>query len=250
MSAAVPAREAATVVLLRDAPAGLQTWLLRRMPKMTFAPGMSVFPGGGVDPVDASGPSAATAGAVAEQFGITPEQAEVLLRTAAREIREETDVALPLESIRPWARWITPQAEPRRYDTYFFVAAVPSGGQAAAVTGEASHADWIAISDALAEYERDERPMLPPTVANLIELSAFAQVADVLAATAQRTIRPVQPVLRQDETGAWVADLGAGRTLLLPESFVTASGRKLSNGPRPAADAAAAGEPAAGEPAP
>lgn len=231
MTAAVPAREAATVVLLRDSPAGLQTWLLRRVPKMAFAPGMSVFPGGGVDPVDSSGPLASTAGAVAQRFGITPGHAELLLRTAAREIREETDVDLPLESILPWARWITPEAEPRRYDTYFFVAAVPVGGQAAAVTGEASHADWIPISDALAEYERDERPMLPPTIANLIELSAFADVADVLAATAERTIRVVQPRLHRNEDGDWVADLGDGRTLPLPDSFVTASGRKLSDEP-------------------
>lgn len=245
MTAAVPPREAATVVLLCDSAAGLQTWLLRRVPKMKFAPGMSVFPGGGVDPVDFSGPSAPTAGAVARQFGTTPEHAEVLLRAAAREIREETDVDLPLESILPWARWITPEAEPRRYDTYFFVAAVPAGGAAAAVTGEASHADWIAISDALAEYQRDERPMLPPTVANLIELSAFADVADVLAATAQRTIRVVQPRLRRNEDGDWVADLGGGRTLPLPESFVTASGRKLSDQPvGPSAGSGAAVESA------
>lgn len=248
MTAAVPAREAATVVLLRDSAAGLQTWLLRRVPKMVFAPGMSVFPGGGVDPVDVSGPSASTAGAVAQRFGTSREHAEVLLRAAAREIREETDVDLPLESIHPWARWITPADEPRRYDTYFFVAAIPAGGEAAAVTGEASHADWIPISDALAEYERDERPMLPPTIANLIELSAFADVADVLAATAQRSIRVVQPRLRRNTDGDWVADLGDGRTLPLPESFVTASGRKLSDEPAaPSAGSGAAGSAAAGE---
>ena len=44
MAVAVP-REAATVLLLRDGPDGLETWLLRRVPKMAFAPGMSVFPG-------------------------------------------------------------------------------------------------------------------------------------------------------------------------------------------------------------
>ncbi len=221
-------REAATVVLLRDSPDGLQTWLLRRVAKMAFAPGMSVFPGGAVDPIDATGRPPATAGAVAERFGTTAEHAAVLMRAAGRELVEETGVELPLESLRPWARWITPEAEPRRYDTYFFVAAVPDGATAEAVTGEASHADWIPVAEALAEYRRDERPMLPPTVVNLTEVAGFGDVAAVLDSAAHRAIRPIQPSFRQDETGTWCADLGDGRLLPLPESFRRSSGGRLS----------------------
>ena len=221
-------REAATVMLLRDGPDGLQTWLLRRVPKMAFAPGMSVFPGGGVDPVDASGPVPATADAVAEQFGTTVEHAAVLLRTAARELLEETGVRLPLESLLPWARWITPEVEPRRYDTYFFVAGVPDGASAAAVTGEASHADWISVAQALAEYERDERPMLPPTVVNLTELATMPTAAAVLESAARRVVQPIQPTFRKDSSGTWCADLGGGRLLPLPASFRRSSGGRLS----------------------
>ncbi len=223
----VAVREAATVVLLRDSARGLQTWLLRRVPKMAFAAGMSVFPGGAVDPVDATGEVAGTAGAVAQTLGTTAEHAAVLLRAAVRELHEETDVRLPPDCLHPWARWITPEAEPRRYDTYFFVAALPAGATAAAVTGEASHADWIAIADALAEHERDERPMLPPTVLNLSEIGAFATVSAVLDAAAHRTVRPVRPSFRRNGAGAWCADLGDGRLLPLPESFRRASGDKL-----------------------
>src|SRR6185312_14993634 len=102
------------------------------------------------------------------------------LRAAAREIVEETGVRLPLEAMRPWAHWITPEAEPRRYDTYFFVAAVPADGVAAAITGEASHADWISVEQALAEYEQGSRPMMPPTVFSLIEVARFASTDEVL----------------------------------------------------------------------
>jgi 8-oxo-dGTP pyrophosphatase MutT (NUDIX family) len=221
-------REATTVLLLRDGPDGLQTWLLRRVPKMAFAPGMSVFPGGGVDPVDASGPVPATVEAVAEQFSTTVEHAAVLMRAAARELLEETGVPLPLETLRPWARWITPEAEPRRYDTYFFVAAVPAEATAAALTGEASHADWISPAEALAEYERDERPMLPPTVVGLRELAAMPTAAAVLESAAARVVRPIQPTFRKDDSGTWCADLGDGRLLPLPASFRSASGRQLS----------------------
>ncbi|HEX8766970.1 MAG TPA: NUDIX hydrolase [Jatrophihabitans sp.] len=221
-------RQAATVMLLRDGPDGLQTWLLRRVPKMAFAPGMSVFPGGGVDPVDASGPVPATVGAVAEQFGVTDDHAAVLVRAAVRELREETGVRVPLEALRPWARWITPEVEPRRYDTYFFVAAVPAEATATAVTGEASHADWISVAEALAEYERDERPMLPPTVVSLQELAAMPSAAAALDSAAARVVRPIQPTFRKDPSGSWCADLGDGRLLPLPASFLTASGRSLS----------------------
>ncbi|HEY0165749.1 MAG TPA: NUDIX hydrolase [Jatrophihabitans sp.] len=217
-------REAATVMLLRDGPDGLQTWMLRRVPKMAFAPGMSVFPGGGVDAADAAGPVPATAAAVAEQFSTTVEHAAVLLRAAGRELMEETDVQLPLEALRPWARWITPEVEPRRYDTYFFVAAVPDGATAAAVTGEASHADWISVAQALAEYERDERPMLPPTVVNLSELASMPSASAVLDSAAARVVRPIQPTFRRDESGVWCADLGDDRLLPLPASFRRSSG--------------------------
>jgi 8-oxo-dGTP pyrophosphatase MutT (NUDIX family) len=214
-------------MLLRDGPDGLQTWLLRRVSKMAFAPGMSVFPGGGVDPVDAVGPVPATTAAVAEQFGVTVEHAAVLLRAAGRELREETDVQLPLEALRPWARWITPEVELRRYDTYFFVAAVPDGATTAAVTGEASHADWISVAGALAEYERDERPMLPPTVVNLSELAALPTAAAVLDSAGARVVRPIQPTFRRDESGGWCADLGGGRLLPLPATFRRSSGGAL-----------------------
>jgi len=223
----VPVREAATVILLRDGASGLETWLMRRVPKMAFAPGMSVFPGGGVDAVDAGGPAMPGQDEVAAQLGTSPEHAGVLLRAAVREIAEETDVRLPPAAIRPWARWITPAQEKRRYDTYFFVAVLPDGALASAISTEASVADWVPIPHALAEYERGERPMLPPTVHNLTEVGAFANAADVLDAAGDRTIRAITPELRPNATGVWVADLGDGTELPLPAGFVTATGREL-----------------------
>ena len=223
----VPVREAATVVLLRDSPDGLETWLMRRVPRMAFAPGMSVFPGGGVDPVDATGPRSADEAAVAAQLGVTAEHAAVLLRTAAREIAEETDVRLPLEAIKPWARWITPPAESRRYDAYFFVATLPDQALASHISGEASMAGWLPVAQALGEYQRGTRPMLPPTVRTLMELAGYPRAADALAAAGSRTIRPITPVLRQLPAGDWVADLGDGTVLPLPADFITATGRRL-----------------------
>lgn len=225
--APVTPREAATVILLRDGPSGLETWLLRRVAQMSFAAGMSVFPGGGVDPVDSDGARSQTEAAVAAQLEVSAEHAAKLLRTAAREVAEETDVRLPLEAIHPWARWITPEAEPRRYDTYFFVAVVPEGGVAAAITGEASHADWIPVSQALAEYEQGSRPMVPPTVLNLIEVAGLGTAAQVLATAGSRPVRPIMPVLRKLADDSWVAELGDGTQVPLPVGFITVSGKTL-----------------------
>jgi 8-oxo-dGTP pyrophosphatase MutT (NUDIX family) len=223
----VPIREAATVILLRDGPDGVETWLMRRVPKMAFAPGMSVFPGGGVDPVDATGERSADEAAVAAQLGVTAERAGILLRTAAREIAEEADVRLPLAAIRPWAHWITPPVESRRYDTYFFVAALPPDALASAISTEASVAGWLPVAQALAEYQRGERPMLPPTVRTLMELSEYHRADEALAAVAHRIIRPITPSLRQKPDGGWVADLGDGTELPLPAGFISATGRPL-----------------------
>lgn len=224
---AAPVREAATVLLLRDGASGLETWLLRRVSKMAFAPGMSVFPGGGVDPADSTGDRSSIETQVAEQLGVEPSHAAILLRTAAREVAEETNVRLPLEDIYPWSRWVTPEDEPRRYDTYFFVAVLPEGELAAGVTGEASHADWIPVHQALAEYEQGSRPMLPPTVLSLTEIHRYGSTARVLAAAAGRRIRVVKPVLRALADGSWVADLGDGELLPLASDFTTSSGKKL-----------------------
>lgn len=223
----VQPRLAASVLVVRDSPAGLQTWLLRRVPKMAFAPGMSVFPGGGVDPADSAG-AGVESSAVAGRFEVSDEQAGVLLRAAVRELAEETGLVLPPATLQPWARWITPEEEPRRYDTFFFVAGlVDPAWQLAAVTSEASHADWISVEQALDEYRQGVRPMLPPTVRNLMEVATFGTVAELLAAASSRPIRPIMPVLRKLPDGSRVADLGDGSVLPLPAGFITASGKRL-----------------------
>jgi 8-oxo-dGTP pyrophosphatase MutT (NUDIX family) len=263
----VPVREAATVVLLRDGASGLETWLLRRVAGMAFAAGMSVFPGGAVDADDAKTAldgvhPADTLAAVAEQLNTDTGHAGALVCTAIRETFEEVGILLtrpPMvasgqaradvenrkrtfssllselgakldaSAVRPWARWITPEGEVRRYDTYFFVAVVPEGSIPAWVTGEASHADWIPVATALAEFERGDRPMLPPTFTTLFEIVGVTEAptaAEVLHAAAQRQVHPVAPVFRRSPAGLSL-DLGNGTVIALPDGFVSASGKKL-----------------------
>jgi 8-oxo-dGTP pyrophosphatase MutT (NUDIX family) len=90
-----------------------------------------------------------------------------------------------------WARWITPEFEPRRYDTWFFVAALPEGQRARNVSTEAESTVWISPADATDGYDKGELLMMPPTVATLRTLQAFRTSAEALAAAAGQDMTPV-----------------------------------------------------------
>lgn len=105
------------------------------------------------------------------------------------EMLERRGLLLRSDLLRPWAHWITPEFEPRRYDTRFFVAALPADQRARDVEGddggEADRAVWMRPSDAVAGYERGELAMMPPTAATVTELAEFDTVAAVLAHSRQ-----------------------------------------------------------------
>jgi 8-oxo-dGTP pyrophosphatase MutT (NUDIX family) len=177
------AAPAASVILLRDGPSGLETYLLHRHARMAFAPSMVVFPGGRVDAVDISS------------------EGDPIRRCALRETSEETGVVLTETDLHPWAHWITPEIEPRRYDTTFFVAAMPDDQQAADISGETDHAEWSTPGEALAAQRTGRISMLPPTLSILIELADLATVTDVINQTIDRRIEPVLPQLVETESG-------------------------------------------------
>ncbi|WP_243767003.1 NUDIX hydrolase [Streptomyces sp. GC420] len=97
-----------------------------------------------------------------------------------------------------WARWITPEFETRRYDTWFFVAALPAGQRARNASTEADRTVWIRPAEAAAGYDRGELLMMPPTITALRQLSAYANAAEALAASEGRDLTPVLAQARFD----------------------------------------------------
>ncbi|NJP67917.1 NUDIX hydrolase [Streptomyces spiramenti] len=97
-----------------------------------------------------------------------------------------------------WARWITPEFEARRYDTWFFVALLPPGQHSRNASTEADRAGWTAPADALAGYRSGDLLMMPPTVATLRALLPHARAGDVLLAAAGRDLAPVLARARLD----------------------------------------------------
>ncbi|XVS64772.1 NUDIX hydrolase [Actinosynnema sp. CA-299493] len=102
-------------------------------------------------------------------------------------------LVLRADLLRPWANWLTPVEEPRRYDTYFFVAVLPEGQRADGATTEASDAAWQRPAEALADWKGGRRALMPPTWVTLTELDELGSVSAVVDAS--RTVSKVIPKL-------------------------------------------------------
>jgi len=112
-------------------------------------------------------------------------------------------LAIRSDLLRPFAHWITPPTEPRRYDTKFFVAALPVGQEARDVSGEADEASWLTPTAALTEAAVGDRPMLPPTLRTLGQLEPFPDVAAALAGSPPEPLHPISPTLEETPDGRW-----------------------------------------------
>lgn len=233
-------RDAATVVLLRPAAGtGIEVLLLCRGRTMDFAPGAHVFPGGSVDPRDGELAGLPAVAELSGVLGVPADRCRSIIGAAVRETFEECGVLLagdgpagappdppdPADraallagtdsladvlgrrglaphgdALIPWGRWITPEVSDRRYDTWFFVAAMPEGQVADAGLsgagdggGEADSAEWLRPGEALDAARRGEMTLLPPTAVTLAELASFGTVAEVLAQ--RRSIEPRMPAV-------------------------------------------------------
>jgi 8-oxo-dGTP pyrophosphatase MutT (NUDIX family) len=255
------ARDAATVILLRNSGEGLQVYLIRRVTSMAFAAGATVFPGGSVDLRDAHLPDRYWSGPAPSEWtgalGADVDLARALVCAAVRETFEESGVVLAgatadavvddvraddweadrqalldrslaltellerralvlrADLLRPWAHWITPEIETRRFDTRFFVAALPDGQRTRDVGGEADRVFWMRPADALDAAHRGELSLMPPTLATLNELASYESVAAVLSATTSRTITPILPKVTVEEPES--ADGQAQLRFFLPD---------------------------------
>ena len=242
----LPARPAATVMLIRDGRSPLEIFLMLRHSAMEFVAGVMVFPGGGVDDRDRTadvawhGPDRQW---WAERFGVDPDLASALVCAAARETFEECGVLfagaaddpdllvddasvyreqraalenkslsfaeflrsenlmLRADLLRPWANWVTPKEErTRRYDTYFFVGALPEGQRADGDNTETDKADWVTPRAALDDFAEGRSFLLPPTWTQLDALDGRT-VPEVLAV--ERQIVAIEPSLAAQEGGNW-----------------------------------------------
>jgi 8-oxo-dGTP pyrophosphatase MutT (NUDIX family) len=102
-------------------------------------------------------------------------------------------LVLRTDLLAAWAHWITPEFEPRRYDTRFFLAKLPTGQRTRDVSGEADHVAWMRPSDALTGVAAQEMEMLAPTFVTLTEMAEYASAGAAIAAADPRVITTITP---------------------------------------------------------
>ncbi|AWT44598.1 MULTISPECIES: NUDIX hydrolase [Streptomyces] len=115
----------------------------------------------------------------------------VARETSFAEFLDRRGLVLRSDLLGAWTRWITPEFEPRRYDTWFFVASLPAGQRTRNASGEADRTVWIRPRDAADGYDKGELLMMPPTIATLRQLTPYATAAEALAAAPARDLTPV-----------------------------------------------------------
>ena len=115
------------------------------------------------------------------------------------ELLDRRGLRLRDDLLFPWARWITPEFEPKRFDTWFFVAVLPPGQAARDVSGEADRTTWVSPADA------DGLAMLPPTRVMLNDLCAYRGIEEIVRASETRdAAAPVMPRVELTEDGGGV----------------------------------------------
>jgi 8-oxo-dGTP pyrophosphatase MutT (NUDIX family) len=122
------------------------------------------------------------------------------------ELLSRRGLALRADLLTPWARWITPEVSPRRFDTWFFAAALPPGqlaDLAAAGPGESESGTWWRPTAALEAARAGQITLLPPTAVTLAELAAYQDVAGVLGE--RRVIAPLMPTVVVEDERVWLA---------------------------------------------
>lgn len=227
-----PPRDAATLVLLKDSDQGLLVFCVERHKKSHFLGGALVFPGGKLDPKDhdeafagltvhlpalrdafARDEAHLRALAVAalretlEEAAILPVTGGTLTHDALLALRAElaegsetlagaltsAGLSLDLARLRPFARWITPVAEGRRYDTRFFLALAPAEQPGAHDQSETTASFWASPGTILERFLRGEVQLAPPTHRTLQLLAELPRAEDALTFADASSLLPICP---------------------------------------------------------
>jgi len=219
-------RPAATVILLREGANDVEICVMQRSNQSSFMGGAVVFPGGRIEPTD--NPSAwqglfergsgewwddegvaariAACREALEEVGVAPllgsldgpswqrlREAAVDSSDALRAAMRELSVKFDLAAMVPLARWVTPEAEGRRFDARFFLAPAPAGVEGTSDQHEATRLYWASAVSLLDEYERGAIALFPPTHRTLELLAGRTRLEDAFALATDASLAVICP---------------------------------------------------------
>ena len=188
--------------------------MVRRRRGASFMASAYVFPGGGVDPGETDRECAARelfeeAGVAlvtaVEEPGATaalePHQVAALAslramlvagKAPARQLLAQAGLRWDVDALVPWAHWITPSLEPKRFAAQFFLASLPAGQAASADEVEAVEQRWVAPARVLDLAK--ELALPPPQLRTLWELQEASTIDAAMVLSRARSAEP-HPIL-------------------------------------------------------
>lgn len=173
----------ATILLVRDGHSGLEILLLKRNSNAKNMADVWMFPGGKIDD---------------EDVGST--ELERAASGGLRELREEANVTLGLDSLTTFSHWLTPEGQKRRFATWFFIATLPESATVKVDGEEMVEAVWMSPSDAVSEHRAGSLRLPPPTVVSLLDVSQSDTVAEAIASASSRTAPYFYPKILVDNS--------------------------------------------------
>jgi 8-oxo-dGTP pyrophosphatase MutT (NUDIX family) len=120
---------------------------------------------------------------------------------------EQRGLVLRSDLLGAWSAWCTPDFEPRRFRTWFFVAVLPEGQRTRDVSTESSSVTWLGAGAACDAVDAGELGMFPPTYLTCLEVAQHRTPYDVLAAAEGRVLEMFTPAVEGE---------GAEATMSMP----------------------------------
>jgi 8-oxo-dGTP pyrophosphatase MutT (NUDIX family) len=223
---------AATLVVWSDTAGDPEILVVQRSTSMAFAAGALVFPGGRIDPSDREFAAALDCPEAAakitairetiEETGVAPGLKEMVDPALGLELQaglhsgadfstllSQHGLQPDLDALEPFARWMPAFKQPRKFDTFFYVAAAPSGKWIPRPQeGECIAAEWARPAMLLDRIARGDASAIFPTKRNLERLAQHRSFESLLADARSHPIDTIIP---------WVEEMAGEPHVRIPE---------------------------------
>jgi 8-oxo-dGTP pyrophosphatase MutT (NUDIX family) len=138
-----------------------------------------------------------------DAFSLAPARRALLAGEGSmRELLRRAGGRLCTRDLLYVAHWITPEAEPRRYDTRFFLARAPAGAECELSGDELEEARWISAAGAISSFEAGELHLLPPTAHTLRRLAPYGSLEEAWHDLRDAPVPTYLPRMRMGAEGA------------------------------------------------